>query len=142
VTDAALVLSKLSTLRDHVERARRRRPASAQMLRNDDDLQDALAMSLLVAIQEAADIAFHISADEGWGIPGSYADAFHILARHRVIDTPLAEELARTVAVRHRLAHGYATVDLDRLWTELPAGLGALDRYAAAIAKFAAPPTS
>lgn len=58
-----------------------------------------------------------------------------------LIDTPLADELARTVAVRHRLAHGYATVDLDRLWTELPAGLGALDRYAAAIAKFASPPT-
>ena len=140
MTDAALVLHKLSTLRDHVDRVRRRRPASAEMLRRDVDLQDALAMSLLVAIQEAANIAFNISADEGWGIPGSYADAFHMLARHRVIDTPLADELARTVAVRHRLAHGYATVDLDRLWTELPVGLGALDRYAAAIATFVSPP--
>jgi len=139
VTEAALVLNKLSTLRDHVERVRRRRPASAEMLRSDVDVQDALAMSLLVAIQEAVDIAFHISADEEWGIPGSYADAFHVLARHRVIDTPLADELARTVAVRHRIAHGYAAVDLDRLWAELPAGLGALDRYAAAVARFVAP---
>jgi uncharacterized protein YutE (UPF0331/DUF86 family) len=97
-------------------------------------------MSLLVAIQEAADIAFHVSTDEGWGIPASYPDAFHMLARHHLIDTLLADELARTVAVRQRLAHGYATVDLDRLWTELPAGLGALDRYAAAIARFVSPP--
>ena len=71
MTDAALVLNKLSTLRDHVERVRRRRPATPEMLREDVDLQDALAMSLLVAIQEAADIAFHISTDEGWGIPAS-----------------------------------------------------------------------
>jgi uncharacterized protein YutE (UPF0331/DUF86 family) len=141
VTDAALILNKLSTLREHVDRARRRRPASAEILRQDVDLQDALAMSLLVAIQEAADIAFHICADEGWGMPGSYADAFHILARHRVVDASLADELARIVAVRHRLAHGYATVDLDRLWTELPAGLGALDRFAAAIVAFVVPPT-
>jgi uncharacterized protein YutE (UPF0331/DUF86 family) len=110
VTDAALVLSKLSTLRDHADRVRRRRPAAPEMLRGDVDLQDALAMSLLVAIQEAADIAFHISTDEGWGIAGSYADAFHMLARHQVIDTTLADELARTVAVRHRLAHGYASM--------------------------------
>jgi hypothetical protein len=41
VTDAALVLSKLSTLREHVDRVRRRRPASAEVLRRDVDLQDA-----------------------------------------------------------------------------------------------------
>jgi len=93
-------------------------------------------MSLLVAIQEATDIAFHIASDEGWGIPSSYAEGFEILARHRVIDTALAEALARTVAVRNRIAHGYGTVDIDRIWTELPAGLEALDQYASAVARF------
>ncbi len=29
------------------------------------DLQDAIALSLLVAIQEAVDIAFHVAVDEG-----------------------------------------------------------------------------
>jgi uncharacterized protein YutE (UPF0331/DUF86 family) len=53
-----------------LERSRRRRPVSVDVLRKDVDLQDALAMSLLVAIQEAVDIAFHIAADEGWGVPG------------------------------------------------------------------------
>jgi uncharacterized protein YutE (UPF0331/DUF86 family) len=93
-------------------------------------------MSLLVAIQEAIDIAFHIVSDEGWGLPSSYADGFEILARHGVIDDALADALSRTVAVRNRIAHGYGTIDLDRIWTELPAGLDALDRYAGAIARF------
>jgi uncharacterized protein YutE (UPF0331/DUF86 family) len=137
VTDPGLVLHKLGVLREHVERVRRRRPASAALLRADVDRQDALAMSLLVAVQEAIDVAFHIVADEGWGVPSSYADGFDLLARHAVIDSGLAGELARVVGVRHRIAHGYASIDADRLWSELPAGLDTLDRYALAIARFA-----
>jgi uncharacterized protein YutE (UPF0331/DUF86 family) len=141
VTDAILVLQKLTTLREHAERVRRRRPTAAAALRTDVDLQDALAMSLLVAVQEAIDIAFHIAADEGWGIPASYADGFATLARRGVIDATLADALARAVSVRNRIAHGYGTLDVDRIWSELPAGLEALDRYATAIARFLPPAT-
>jgi uncharacterized protein YutE (UPF0331/DUF86 family) len=111
-----------------------------EALRTDVDLQDALAMSLLVAIQEAVDIAFHIAADEGWGVPSSYVEGFEILARQGVIDAALAGELSRVVAVRNRIAHGYATLDIDRLWFEVPVGLDALARYATAIARFVPPP--
>jgi uncharacterized protein YutE (UPF0331/DUF86 family) len=93
-------------------------------------------MSFVVAMQEAIDIAFHMVTDEGWGVPGSYADAFLVLAEHGVVVRPLAESLARMVALRNRIAHGYTSVDIDRLWTELPAGLEALDDYAGAVARF------
>jgi uncharacterized protein YutE (UPF0331/DUF86 family) len=75
MTDVEIVLRKLSVLRDHVARARRRRPTSADLLVADQDLQDALCMSLLVAIQESIDTAFHIAADEGWVSPASDAEA-------------------------------------------------------------------
>lgn len=106
MTDPILVLRKLATLHEHVVRARRRRPVSLEALETDVDLQDALAMSLLVAIQ--------------------------------VISTSLASELSRGVGLRNRIAHGYASLDLDRIWSELPAGLDAMDRYANAIARFVA----
>jgi uncharacterized protein YutE (UPF0331/DUF86 family) len=93
-------------------------------------------MSLLVAVQEAIDVAFHIVSDEGWGLPSSYAEGFAILARHGVIDLGLADALSRTVAIRNRIARGYTTVDIDRIWAELPAGLDALDQYASAVARF------
>lgn len=99
-------------------------------------------MSLLVATQEAIDIAFHIVADEGWGVPSSYAEGFEILARQRLMDARLAADLSRGGAVRHRIAHGYATVDVDRLWAAVPAGLDALDRYAMAVARFLPPGTN
>jgi uncharacterized protein YutE (UPF0331/DUF86 family) len=139
VTDTALVLQKLTTLRDHADRVRRRYPATIETLRHDIDLQDAIALSILVAVQEATDIAFHIVADEGWGVPASYADGFDILARRSVIDAVLAAEMGAAVGLRNRIAHGYASIDVDRLWNEIPRGLAALERYASAVARFVPP---
>lgn len=99
-------------------------------------LQDAIALSLLVAVQEAVDIALHISSDEGWGIPASYRESFDFLAKHGVIDAPLATAMASSAALRNRIAHGYGTVDLERLWADLPAGIAAFDAFAAAIARY------
>jgi uncharacterized protein YutE (UPF0331/DUF86 family) len=39
-------------------------------------------------------------------------------------------------ALRNRLAHGYASVDHERLWNELPQGLDALQRLVDAVALF------
>jgi uncharacterized protein YutE (UPF0331/DUF86 family) len=140
VTDTAIVSQKLTSLTEHLGRARRRRPGTLDALRADIDLQDALALSLLVAIQDAVDVAFHIVADEGWGVPASYAESFEMLARHGVIDVTLASEMAAAAGLRNRIAHGYASLDVTRLWNEMPAGLDALERYAAAIARFVTRP--
>jgi uncharacterized protein YutE (UPF0331/DUF86 family) len=101
------------------------------------DIQDAVALSFFVATQEANDIALHLAADEGWGLPSSYAEAFDLLARHHVLTPEHARELAAVASVRNRIAHGYASVDPGRWWAELPVGLDALDRYVVAIARLA-----
>jgi uncharacterized protein YutE (UPF0331/DUF86 family) len=135
VTQFDLVTRKLGVLVDHVGRARRRRPADAATFGTDVDVQDALGMSLLVATQEAIDIAFHVAAEEGWGLPSSSAESFEMLAQHGVIDASLANELGRVTRVRNRIAHGYASIDAERLWHELPVGLDALDAFAAQVAR-------
>lgn len=137
MTDEVLVLRKLTLLREHIGRVRRRRPSTLEAFAADIDLQDATAMSLMVAIQEALDIALHIAADEGWGVPASYAGGFDLLAKHGLIDNGLAGELARVAAVRNRIAHGYATVDLERLYREIPSGVDTLERFGHAVAQFA-----
>ncbi len=116
MTDRELVLRKLAFLSEHLERARRRRAGDLDAYKASDDLQDALAMSLMVAFQEAVDIAFHIAADEGWGIPGSNAEAFGLLGKHSVLSPELAAKMGTTVRLRNRLAHGYSTLAAERLW--------------------------
>jgi uncharacterized protein YutE (UPF0331/DUF86 family) len=126
----------MAALIEYAQRARTRRPPSAELLAADAERQDALAMALLVAIQEAIDIAFHIVTDERWGTPRSYAEGFELLAKGGVIGAELALAMTRATGLRNRLAHGYASVDLPRLWAELPEGLDALDAYAQAIAVY------
>lgn len=140
MTDRELVLQLLSTLGEHVARARRRRAGDLATFRADVDRQDSLSLSLLVATQEAVDVAFHICTDEGWGVPTSYADAFALLSRNGVIDPALADELRRVVGVRNRIAHLYGSVDIERVWHEVPSGLDALERFAAAVAAFLGQP--
>jgi hypothetical protein len=53
MTDAEIVARKLATLRDHAARVRRRRPADVTALAADQDLQDALCMSLLVSVERS-----------------------------------------------------------------------------------------
>jgi uncharacterized protein YutE (UPF0331/DUF86 family) len=138
MTNAALVARKLAVLEDHLQRLRERRPESLAALEADLLLQDAMAMSILVLVQEAMDIALHIASDEGWELASTYREAFGILAKHGVIDPGLALSLSGTANLRNRIAHGYASVDVARVWNELPAGMIAFEAFASAIAAFLA----
>ncbi|MEO6597743.1 MAG: DUF86 domain-containing protein [Planctomycetota bacterium] len=134
MTDRVIVMRKLSALAEHTARLRRRRPAAVEALRDDVDLQDALAMSLVVCVQSALDIALHIASDEGFGIPATYSGAFQMLADRGVLATATSRQLGAMAALRHRIAHGYASVDFARIWQELPDGIAAFDTFAREIA--------
>lgn len=136
MTDPSLVARKLGLLVEHVARLKRRRPADLATLRSDVDRIDAIALSVLVVVQESVDIAFHIASDEGWGIAATYRESFDLLARHGVITAELGTQLGGAVRLRNRIAHGYGSVDVDTLWSDLPAGIAAFDAFAAAVSAF------
>jgi uncharacterized protein YutE (UPF0331/DUF86 family) len=65
----------------------------------------------------------------------SYGESFEILARRGVIDAGLAGDLARMTALRNRIAHGYASVDHERIHAEAPSGIATLRVFLAAVAR-------
>lgn len=134
MTDLGLVLLKLQRLREYVGLARARRPDTPETLGTDAVLRDAMALALLVAVQEAIDVAYHIASDEGWGVPDSHSSAFDLLRARGVLADELSKRLQTIARVRNRIAHGYASVDQARLWRELPEGLDALDAFASSVA--------
>ncbi len=136
MTNVELVTRKLALVDEHVRRLRERRPAEVAAFRTDLLLQDAIALGLVVVVQESVDIALHIASDEGWELAPTYRDAFAVLAQHGVIDAPLATELGLVAQLRNRIAHGYASVDAERIWTELPGGIRSFEAFSRAIAKF------
>ena len=139
MTDVALILLKLRRLREQLALVRQRRPASAAVLTTDLVVRDALALALLVATQEAVDIAYHVAADSGWGVPKSHADAVDLLAKNGVVGPETAAAVTGVAKMRDRIAHGYASVDHERLWAELPQGLDALEAFAREVAAWLPP---
>lgn len=134
MTNATLVARKLAIVDEHLRRLRSRRPATLAEFERDTVVQDAIALSVLVVVQEATDIALHIASDEGWELATTYREGFLVLARHGIIDAELADLLAGAVNLRNRIAHGYASLDAAKLWTELPAGTASFEAFAAAVA--------
>jgi len=136
LTNAPLVARKLAVLADHLGRLTARRPTEFFRYQADTLLQDAVALSILVVVQEAMDISLHIASDEGWEVATTFRDAFDVLAKHSVITSELAARLGATAQLRNRIAHGYATVDAERVWTELPSGIETFEAFSAAVAAF------
>jgi uncharacterized protein YutE (UPF0331/DUF86 family) len=136
LTNVALVSRKLAVLEEHLRRLRTRRPADLASFVADPLLQDAVAMGVLVVVQEATDIALHIAADEGWELASTYREGFEVLERHGVIAPPLAASLGGAAQLRNRIAHGYASLDAERLWNELPQGIATFSEFAKSVAAF------
>ncbi|MEO8181369.1 MAG: DUF86 domain-containing protein [Deltaproteobacteria bacterium] len=136
MTNVALVTRKLAILNEHLRRLRERRPPELSTLKSDALLQDAIALGILVVVQEAMDIALHIASDEGWELASTYRDAFVVLERHGLLEPVLTPSLVGAAQLRNRIAHGYASLDVERLWTELPSGIAAFAAFSARVAQF------
>jgi uncharacterized protein YutE (UPF0331/DUF86 family) len=130
MVDPRLVERKLSSLLACIQRVREKRSASKEAFVSDRDGRELAAFNLFLAFQEALDLAAHVIADAGWEVPTTARDHFEVLAKHGFLDGALAADLAVCAGARNLIAHAYGTLDLERLHTEIPAGLDALERFA------------
>jgi uncharacterized protein YutE (UPF0331/DUF86 family) len=109
-------------LRAITDRLDRLDAARARQLDARDDLWlDGIKYLLVTTIETCVDVAQHIGSSERWRSPDSNADAVRLLGEHHVVDTDVADRLARAVGFRNVLVHQYVTVDDTKV-------LDALDR--------------
>jgi uncharacterized protein YutE (UPF0331/DUF86 family) len=132
--DAAVVDARLRELSRRLRRVQARKPASAKALAADEDLQDILARNLEVAIQNCADIAFHLCAVHG-AMPASAGDAFTELGRLGLIDAVLAARLRLAAGFRNVLAHEYTQIDWKIVLQVVRTGTRDLAAFGKAVAK-------
>jgi uncharacterized protein YutE (UPF0331/DUF86 family) len=110
----------------------------ASELRVADTTRDLGAFHFFLAVQEAIDLAAHWVADAGWTPPDDIGSTFDVLAAHGVITGDLADTMRTVVRVRNRIAHGYASIDAERLHDEAPAGIAAIRTFLVLVAGQAA----
>ena len=112
-----LLLIKLASLRRCVERLRAKRPASAEALENDVDLQDIVSINLERAVQLCVDMAAHIVTASNLPAPTRMADTFYDMAKLGYLDEPLAERMAKAVGFRNIAVHEYDRLDWQIVFT-------------------------
>ena len=75
------------------------------------DVEEIVILNLQRAVQAAIDLAAHVVAAEGYGLPDSLAGTFSLLEQRGVIGADLAERLRRMVGFRNIVVHDYRVID-------------------------------
>ena len=124
---------KLHYVREAVSRLEAIRDRGRDAFGDEWLLQAAAERSLQVAIEAVLDIANHLIAQEGWGLPGSYREALEILLREGVLPQDKAQDFLKMASLRNRIVHLYDRVDPDEVYSILEENLGDLEAVVSAV---------
>ncbi len=78
---------------------------------DDIDVQDIFVLNVQRAIQSAIDMAAHVIASEGLGLPDTIRGNFEILQKARIIDKKLSAKMQAMVGFRNIAIHDYQELD-------------------------------
>ncbi len=95
----------------------------------DRDAQDIACYRLLVAIEAALGLCYHVSAKALTKVPGEYAECFVILADAGLISRELSEGLQRMARFRNLLVHMYWKVDYGSVYEIIQNNLNDLRHF-------------
>ena len=113
--DHTILARQVAAVRDAAERIREVLPAQVETFVADRSAREIVTLNLFVALQECLSLASHWLADEGWEVPGTYADVFRVLAERNVLDHDLAARMAAAAGLRNLIAHRYGALDWARI---------------------------
>jgi uncharacterized protein YutE (UPF0331/DUF86 family) len=89
--------------------------ASAVPFREDFLKQDAIAINLQRACEQAIDLANYVIKTKKLGLPKDSKEAFQLLSENHIIPRELAEKLQKMIGFRNVLVHEYQKLDIDRM---------------------------
>lgn len=124
-----LLLRKAMLCRDRIAKIRRALPAQPEEIAHDELKEAFVSFHLFLLVQDAQDLAAHLIAERGLGVPTSQRESFALLANAGLIAPDTADQMAKLASLRNRIAHAYGDLDPVRMVREAPLGLAAVDRF-------------
>ncbi len=100
------------------------------------DVQDIFTLNLQRAVQSAIDLAAHIVAAEGLGIPGTQREYFRLLEQANVLSPALTQKMTAMVGFRNIAVHNYQELDIAVLKAILQKDLADLETFYQAILSY------
>jgi uncharacterized protein YutE (UPF0331/DUF86 family) len=133
--NVALLRMKIEKINESLERLKRIRGVPVADFLNNQDLKDIACFRLLVVIEDALAVCFHISAKNMKRIPTEYAECFQILGQEGIVTKDLADRLSLMARFRNILVHQYWEVDYKRVYAIIQDDLGHIEAFLASIEK-------
>lgn len=132
--DVDVVRGRCAEIVAAVERLQRIRAGGREAFLADRDTRDIACYRLLLAIEAALALCYHVSARQLRQVPDDYAGCFAGLARAGLISTELSDRLQLMAKFRNLLVHVYWQVDDGRVFDAIETDLGDLSEFSGTIA--------
>jgi len=133
--DKDVVLNKLESLWRCLRRVQDKTPASINLLVEDCDLQDIIALNLERAVQTCVDIGLHIISDLEIQVPETMAQTFEALKKAGCLDAATAERMVKAVGFRNTAVHAYQEIDWNIVYCIITEHLDDFREFARQILK-------
>ena len=130
-----LVRARCQEIEESLERLGRIKEKSKEEFLRDQDFQDIACYRLLLAIEAALVLCYHVSAKHLKKVPEDYAGCFALLEEAGIIPADLSGSLQRMARFRNLLVRMYWKVDIEKLHDLIRQDLGDIRLFAGTIAK-------
>jgi uncharacterized protein YutE (UPF0331/DUF86 family) len=128
MVDRDIVFAKINSIQRCLKRIRDITGLNPDSLENLDT-EEIFILNLQRAIQASIDLASHIVADEGLGLPQELRDNFDLLKKNNILSEKLTDRLRKMVGFRNIAVHEYETMDIDILKSILTNNLKDIEEF-------------
>ena len=133
--NADLIRARCAEIEESVSRLEQIRVQPRDEFLADQDIQDIACYRLLVAIEAAIALCYHVSARQSHKVPEEYAECFRLLGDAHVIPADLSERLQLMSRFRNLLVHMYWKLDYNRVYDVLHESLADLRTFCSTVAR-------
>lgn len=130
-----LIRARCAEIEESLGRLERFGAMSREAFLADQDALDVACYRLLVAIEAALALCYHVSAKRLKKMPEDYAGCFGLLAEAQLIPPALATRLQAMARFRNLLVHMYWKLDYGLVFEVVARDLGDLRLFAGAMAR-------
>lgn len=132
--DPDVVRSRCTEIEDSIGRLEQLAALSREQFLADRDSQDIACYRLLIAIEAALALCYHVATRRLRKAPEDYAACFATLGEAGVLPADLSDRLQQMARFRNLLVHVYWKLDYGRVYDIVHSDVADLRRFAAVMA--------
>ena len=133
--DKDIIIAKVAIIQRCLKRIQETTQLDPESL-DDIDKQDIFVLNLQRAVQAVIDLATHVVASEGLGLPDTIKGNFHLLWESEIMDKDLAVKMENMVGFRNIAVHDYRFLNGDILKSILGKNIKDLEEFYTKILKY------